>query len=417
MGLCLVNTSVVAIPTSSVVVAQDDIRQARNALNQIWWRINANNAIVSMNTDIGRIDELLNKKDEYFRDRCLSVKQNRWITNDKFRESIIKVIGKAIGDCVTGEGAFAKKAEDGVVTFEKTKLATYSPENWNAVMLYNYVNVRISTHQSEEQDGKKWTDRNCLEYCYNAVFQHYATNYKNIYDTDEKVEQLDKDLFTSLLDIDAYNRALGLGKKLAEVARAAYYYDPDNPDWDKAWMTNFIAPDLERYRWDQNFAQSTPSKYEIKLQISHKLTEKEAQLAKDNNVYISNEFSTLDYLTGYDYVNGKLYLSSISGPYRKKPDEPNDHISTSEKNMKYFDKYVLDLLDGLVNLPDEDLTKYRPYMREQLATEEEQNNEYYEEMVENEEYVEDDGNEQYEEEYNEEEMVEQYEEYDENNDE
>ena len=43
-GLCLVNTAVIAISTPSVVVAEG-IGDVRNQLNQIWWRINANNEI------------------------------------------------------------------------------------------------------------------------------------------------------------------------------------------------------------------------------------------------------------------------------------------------------------------------------------------------------------------------------------
>ena len=418
-GLDLVNAAVIAISTSNIVVAQDDIRRARNELNQICWRIYANNRITMMKNNNILLKTWLNKYNdeaENFNDGLFDleedVKQNGWVADDYYRDSIINVIGKAIGDWVTGEGAFAKETGDGVVTFENTNLKNYSMKHWNAVMLYNYVKSRILAHQAEERDGEKRTDHDCLQYCYDKVFEHYRDNYKNIYDTHEKVDQLYKDLYTSLLDIAAYNRALDLGTRLAKVARAAYYYDPDG---DGTWI-NYIAPDFERYRGDQNFAKLTPSKYKIKLWISHKLTEKEAQFAEDNNVYISNEFNTLDYLTGYDYVNGKLYLSSIRGPYRKKTDELHDYISTSAKNMKYFYQYVLDLLDGLVNLPDEDLIKYRPYMQEQLANEEKERENGNEEMVENEEYVEDVGyaendreneNEQYEEEYNGEEMEEQ----------
>ena len=74
--------------------------------------------------------------------------------------------------------------------------------------------------------------------------------------------------------------------------------------------------------------------------------------------------------------------------------------------MKGEFKYVLDLLDGLVNLPDKELMQYKQQKGE--ADEEQKQENEYEEMVESEEYVEDDdGNEQYEEEYNGEEMVEQ----------
>ena len=69
-------------------------------MNQIWWRINANN-------------EIKNPKLK---------KEHEWIRNSKYYDSIIKVIGKAIGDCVAGKNEFAGKPENGTVMFENKNL-------------------------------------------------------------------------------------------------------------------------------------------------------------------------------------------------------------------------------------------------------------------------------------------------------
>ena len=77
-----------------------DLRQVRNNLNQIYWRIIANNTVL----------ETPGKG------------QNSWIKKSIYDTSIKKVIGKAIGDCVTSENEFQGKEYGGVVTFEKTTL-------------------------------------------------------------------------------------------------------------------------------------------------------------------------------------------------------------------------------------------------------------------------------------------------------
>ena len=86
-GLCLVNIAVTVFSTSNVFVAQADILQARNQLNQICWRMYANNTI--------KMPSVNNKYS--------------WIKNDYYWNSIVKVIGKAIGDCVTSEHEFKGK--------------------------------------------------------------------------------------------------------------------------------------------------------------------------------------------------------------------------------------------------------------------------------------------------------------------
>ena len=60
------------------------INEAINRFNQMNWRVIGNNKIVE-------------------------AKKDSWIKQQKYSDSIIKVIGEAIGNCVTGMGEFATK--------------------------------------------------------------------------------------------------------------------------------------------------------------------------------------------------------------------------------------------------------------------------------------------------------------------
>ena len=115
-GYALVNAAVIAISTSSVVLAEGEYVGQRNALNQIYWRIKANN-IIYYKPEKGK---------------------NAWIKNAHYRNSIIKVIGKAIGDCVTGDNEFKDKQLSDIITFTADPLR-YEQKHWNAVVLYNLV--------------------------------------------------------------------------------------------------------------------------------------------------------------------------------------------------------------------------------------------------------------------------------------
>ena len=63
-----------------------------------------------------------------------------WIKQDKYKDSIYNVISNAIADCVLKRNEFAEdKVQGGVVTFDNKDYENYTPENWNAVVLYNFV--------------------------------------------------------------------------------------------------------------------------------------------------------------------------------------------------------------------------------------------------------------------------------------
>ena len=167
-GLYLVSTAVIAIYTSSVAVAEDC--SILNKQNQIYWRFYANNTMLKAEG------------------------QSEWIKNKKYRDSIINVIGKAIGDCMAEENEFKhwnrEELGDKVILFEDKKkyksFLHYTISNWNAVFLYNAVNLAINNE-------KYWADHvfnteNLMKECYNRI-STYFFNELGISEYDKQTEK------------------------------------------------------------------------------------------------------------------------------------------------------------------------------------------------------------------------------------
>jgi len=58
--------------------------------------------------------------------RFVDADKNNWITNTKYNKSIIKVIAKAVADCVTDKSEFANKGVNDAITFNaEAKIYTY----------------------------------------------------------------------------------------------------------------------------------------------------------------------------------------------------------------------------------------------------------------------------------------------------
>ena len=215
-GLYLANTVAIFASTSNVVVADGSIYQRINQLNQIWWRIQANNAIVSANP-----------KDE-----------NAWIKNPYYYDSIVKVIGKAIGDCVTGEKEFKEKSRTDIITFGDAKASLkFSRANWNAVILYNYA-----LYKKDQIYGTKhfWTTDDVASMSYaremNEVIENILDCYKDYYtkhDLSNFIPDLENAIKTSMDDINKYNDAIGLRDKLNTLFITAKLYDTWRDKSDK----------------------------------------------------------------------------------------------------------------------------------------------------------------------------------------
>ena len=215
-GLYLVNTAIVAISTSSVATAEGSHTKIRNALNQIYWRIKANNII-------------------YY---TLDKDKNAWIKKKKYWDSIVKVIGKAIGDCVTRDNEFKDKQLSDIITFTATPEG-YKPENWNAVVLYNLVEYtkRNVRYECCLEDNTLYAEPKKLENYKTISFDQieddltkYYTNYYKINGYSDLIGKLKDDIKKAINDIKQYDNALGLTKILRQTMQTAYTYDlPKTP--------------------------------------------------------------------------------------------------------------------------------------------------------------------------------------------
>ena len=131
----------------------------QNKHNQIYYRFWAHNTILEAKTE----------------------SKFGWIKNPEYKDSIIKVIGKAICDCVALQNEFNKDNFTGVynrqdlgkrtITFKNTDYRGYTAANWNALMLYNYVNLMINDeyHYSYRKDAAE-----TAQCCYDRIAQLYV---------------------------------------------------------------------------------------------------------------------------------------------------------------------------------------------------------------------------------------------------
>ena len=129
-GVCLGSTIAIFASISSDVIAMEAVK--------------AKNSIHDFRSELNQIAWSRACSKEEWAIEYNDFAEQKWILNDKYKDSRTKVIGKAIGDCVAGEGAFEDKTPEDIITFKDTNPETYGPENWNAVILYNYVHEAIN---------------------------------------------------------------------------------------------------------------------------------------------------------------------------------------------------------------------------------------------------------------------------------
>ena len=245
-----------------------DLRQVRNNLNQIYWRIIANNTVL----------ETPGKG------------QNSWIKKSIYDTSIKKVIGKAIGDCVTSENEFQGKESGGVVTFEVSPInLEYSIANWNAVVLYNlveyvkrsvrYGNCKRNNTVYAIPEGFEKYEKVTFEQIKEDLIAHYTTLYQNA-GYANKVSELKESIGLAISDIKKYDSALKLVSTLEKVMQTAYQYDClDTRLWRIKTLRDISKRAQNWLDYGKNMF-STAEKYVQKLQ---KFAEDSSQKIKDEN--------------------------------------------------------------------------------------------------------------------------------------
>ena len=138
-------------------------------------------------------------------------KDKPWFIAKDYDESIKKVIGKAIADCLTNMNEFQDKKAGEIITFKNTRPEDYDQANWNAVMLYNYVN--------EAMNGVAHSGR-ILDDCCDRIQQCYRdVRSKKVVSTEEAIKKA-RD------DIGEYVKALEMEKRLNVLAIRARLYVP-----------------------------------------------------------------------------------------------------------------------------------------------------------------------------------------------
>ena len=151
----------------------------------------------------------------------------RWILNDQYKDSRTKVIGKAIGDCVSKKNEFAGKKAQDIITFKNT----YTPENWNAAILYNYVYAAINRKNLPKKQKTSEQDKESVYF--NAVrgvkkvlgkkFTKTQKYYEEYYK--DSLEVIEKSLNQAVQYIQDYADALNLDASLCDFRQSKQAYD------------------------------------------------------------------------------------------------------------------------------------------------------------------------------------------------
>ena len=170
-----------------------------NLFNQKDWRIKANTKIIE-------------------------AKDNSWIKDEiTYGDSIRKVIGEAIGKCITDTGEYAGVKQNDVITFNGTpkQVVNYTAANWNAVVLWNYLNAL------------KWCVINGTPFENEAGFniiREQLYNHYSKYNVDDLWNKLNK----AISDIKAYFEELDLESEMYNFVKTAQAIKGlDTTDFDK----------------------------------------------------------------------------------------------------------------------------------------------------------------------------------------
>lgn len=132
-----------------------------------------------------------------------------WIKHDDYKDSIYNVITKAIADCALGRNEFAvDKVKDDVVTFDNKNYKHYTPENWNALVLYNYVRCLWIEAKAAKASNEGFVYGP-------SVMCKCRTNLRWLnWDLDEKYTE---ELKRAIKDIEQYEENLVLGDLILQL--------------------------------------------------------------------------------------------------------------------------------------------------------------------------------------------------------
>ncbi len=306
-----------------LIAKKNSIHDFRSELNQISW----SRACSARECDI----------------KLHNIEKYKWIINNFYEESRTKVIGKAIGDCVAEKGAFANKTPKDIITFERTTPETYGPENWNAVILYNYVHEVINGEYPYHLDGVSVALDNKLD--------GIKKFYKNHYHIEN--DKLDRAIKNAVNDIQQYVKALNLSRTLLDFRNNKSQYDKYKLP---AKLAYGVSPDFDEsgggllqkfYYTDTKDAANKGLCYSPKFRChNHKLYISELSIATESFIQETEEWA---------------------------PDKPLVSVTSTTEFSKIQDestkpefRWLIDRLKGLVEVPSEELwNKWRKEYEEE----------------------------------------------------
>jgi len=324
------------------VKAKNSIHDFRSELNQIVWNCDCSfkEWLIGYNLQRGggKVQDLLkaDKEDQ----------GDVWILDKKYKDSRTKVIGKAIGDCVAGEGAFANKTPEGIITFEKTDPKTYKQRNWNAVILYNYIHEAINGEAFKEffpgdKDAVESAKKDYAEQLSDVegVLKNKLKKIKKYY-TKYGGEKCTKRLDKAVKHIQKYVMTLRLDEYLYEFRTSKQEYD-----YDKA-------------------AQKDPSN--LAPNLSADLNKNGVHMSLFPFYHVDESLKTQwMFSPSFQYEGGKLYISELKVQQgSRKKGEDNRYIWIYDRpyyvqtvdNLKNgTGKWLMKRLEGLVDGPSEEL--------------------------------------------------------------
>ena len=212
-GLYLINTAIIAASTLNATIAKEN-SQVINSLLQANWRIYAYNIIEESQSE-------LRERFQFSHQDIQTYEFKPWFIDEYYDESIKQVIGKAIADCVTNMNEFKDKKDGELITFDgleyEDRPEDYTQENWNAVVLYNYVARQFEcykeAHPAHQQKGFTFTKRwkEIKEYIGQPIKDHYEKYFKknNLVD---KIAGMKNAIDDAIREIDLYEKALDLSQ-------------------------------------------------------------------------------------------------------------------------------------------------------------------------------------------------------------
>ena len=308
------------------VKAKNSIHDFRSELNQIVW------------------SRACSKRE--FNIEYHNIEKYKWILGDFYKDSRTKVIGKAIGDCVAGEGAFEDKTPEDIITFKDTNPETYGPENWNAVILYNYVHEVINGTAFKEYLS---IDEEKNRYYYGATgWDAYNKKISSVQDVlQDKLKEIkkyyesryDTELGKAAQDIQKYVDALKLNKWLPDFrctelnycasdfhscSDLAPYLDGDFSEIGGALSASF-------FRVDKDNALTKRLSYDLELEYH------------DHNLYV---FGLEIGKESWEEDDGTIYWVET---------DRTSLLALSELEESSEFRWIMERLEGLVAPPTEKL--------------------------------------------------------------